>query len=214
MRASRRISASAVFVLVEIAHDHDQAAAPQQPAGASQGRGHGARARRGQARKRREIEVQVMTAAARRHVLHARRLVAASPRAARPHRPDRSPGSPARGRGRGARSNFDPRSVGKRHRAADIDDKQRARFVVSRNWREYRRSVRRKRLPVDVLQIVAGPIVAVLAELGVEAVKRAAMQPLPQALDRRARQQLEIAQRRQFGGRDDVGTVASEASRN
>jgi hypothetical protein len=55
-----------------------------------------------------------------------------------------------------------------------------------------------KYLPVHVLQVVTWSIVTILTKLGVETMKRAAMQALPEALDRRARQQLQVAQRRQF----------------
>ena len=51
----------------------------------------------------------------------------------------------------------------------------------------------------------------ILAELGVVAMKRAPVQPLPQSFDRRSRQQLEIAKRREFGRRDDMWTGHRES---
>ena len=55
----------------------------------------------------------------------------------------------------------------------------------------------REQLPVDVLEIVAGTIVAVLAELRAVAVERAAMQARDGAVDDALRDQLEIGNRRE-----------------
>ncbi len=55
----------------------------------------------------------------------------------------------------------------------------------------------REELPVDVLQVVAGTIVAVLAELRAVAVKRAPVQTGDGAVDGDAGDQLEIRNRRQ-----------------
>ena len=94
-----------------------------------------------------------------------------------------------------------------RHRRAGVD-------------RDLRRQVRRlavllrveavgpgEQLPVDVLQIVAGPVVAVLAELRAVAVKGAAVQAGDRAVDRDPRDELEVADRRQ----EDRGRACSEA---
>ena len=58
----------------------------------------------------------------------------------------------------------------------------------------------REQLPVDVFQIIALLVVAVLAELGAVAVKRAAMQAREKPLDDGARLQLERSQARDHRG--------------
>ena len=106
-----------------------------------------------------------------------------------------------------ASSNFDlPGPVGKVHRPADVDHEQRRQIRRLAKLARVDPIGARERLPVDVLQVVAGPIVAILAELRAVAVKRTAMQALPQTFDRRPRHQLEIAKRLQLGRRDDVRT--------
>src|SRR5262245_25459980 len=98
-----------------------------------------------------------------------------------------------RGRGHASVPKLRVRALGKRHRRAGVDD-------------HYRREVRRlakllgvdaigagNELPVHVLQIVAGTIVTVLAELGAVTVKRTAMQAGHEAFSKNARHELEVA---------------------
>ena len=84
-------------------------------------------------------------------------------------------------------------AVRKRHRAAHVDHRERSQVRRFPELTGVETIAPAERLPVYVFQVVAGPIVPVLAELGVEPVKRAPVQALPEPFDRRARQQLQVA---------------------
>ena len=82
---------------------------------------------------------------------------------------------------------------GKRHRRARVEYERRRH--VRRLAKLFRVDAvgPRDELPVDVLQIVAGPIVAILTELRAVAVKRTSMQSRHEPLDDDSRNQLQIA---------------------
>src|SRR5262245_54631643 len=81
------------------------------------------------------------------------------------------------------------------HRPADVEDKER-RHVGRLSKLAGVDPIRSgKGFPVDVLQIIAGPVVPVLAELRAEAVEGTAVEALPKAFDGRLRRQLQVAKR-------------------
>src|SRR5262245_38167566 len=89
--------------------------------------------------------------------------------------------------------------VSEPHRARDVYDKERLEVRGLPELTRIEPLGFCEPLPVHVAEIVTRLVVAILAELGAVAVKRAPMQPVAQAFDGAPRDELEVAQRRELG---------------